>query len=134
MKQDKSDVGMPELEAGMVFKIEAEPDNWYLVLDHDERLYAQIRLVYKGKDGIIEIVKVLEARGDSYFGEDQITRIVYETIGDTPAVDAPALRKLLGQDIIGDQQEDWIRPTLKKKMTVAEVEKALGYGIEIVSD
>lgn len=133
MKQDKSDVGMPKLEAGMVFKVKSRP-NWFLVLDHDKRLYASIQLVQNSANGIIEIVQVHEVRNDDNFAPDQITRIVYDTFGDTRAVNVAALRRLLRIDSIGDLQAEWRRSPSKVKMTVADVEAALGYGVEIVSD
>ena len=124
---------MPKLEAGMVFKVKSRPD-WFLVLDQDKRLYALIKLVQNSANDTVEIVKVLEARNDSTFAPDQITRIVYDTLGDTRAVNAAALRRLLRTDSIGGLQAEWIKQSPKKKMTVAEVEQELGYGVEIVSD
>lgn len=133
MKQDKNNEDMPKLEPGMVFKIASDSD-WFLVLDPDARLYARIRCRHVGYDNIVEIVDVMETAYRASFDQDQVTRIVYEVVGDTRAVNATALRRLLGRNVIGDKQAEWIKTATKKKMTVAEIEEELGYGVEIISD
>ena len=128
MKQDKSDVGMPKLEAGMLVQIEAEPDAWYMVLDYATRLYAQLSYW----SGCVQLMSISETHTDSDFDDDRITRVAYSSIGNTSALAVGDIVRLLtGRPPHGLL---WERPSPKKKMTVAEVEKALGYGIEIVSD
>lgn len=129
MKQDKSYVGMPKLEAGMLVQIEAKPGDWYMVLDYAARLYAQLGCC----DECVRLMCVSETYTDSDFNDDRITRVAYSTIGQTSALAIGDIARLL----TGKQSYStclWERPLPKKKMTVAEVEEALGYGVEIISD
>jgi hypothetical protein len=127
MKDKNGNFKMPKLEAGMLVQIEACPDDWYMVLDYAARLYALLGYC----DGRVQLAWMTEASTDSDFNVDRITRVAYSTIGNTAALAVGAIARLL----TGTPTYNtclWERPLPKKKMTVAEIEKELGYSIEIV--
>lgn len=119
----------PELSSGMLFKHKGE---WHIVLDPDaggRGTYATLTLI---ADDQIEFSGVFE----NFPNSSSIDATIESELGKSRALAGYQIRDVLRSTSESDleqiRESRYWRREEKRKMTVAEIEKKLGYGIEIV--
>ena len=120
---------LPALSSGMLFK---HKDEWNIVLDPDaggRGTYAKLTLT---ADDQIALSGVFE----DFPSSSSIDATIESELGESRALACFQIRDVLlstsESDLEQIRESRYWRREEKRKMTVAEIEKELGYGIEIV--